>query len=172
MRTVHRLSTIAGALAIAAPMSSLWAQQAKRAFAPTDVYKLTTVSAPAMSPDGNRIAFQVQTVNERDNKYHREVWVVPTVGGEPQRFTSPSTESSSPRWSPDGKYLVFTSQRPGGKGSTWMLRMDAAGGEAFQNENYPRAGSVPTSLRFSVWSDADSAASDTAGKSDDPFAKM
>src|SRR5688572_30618050 len=79
------------------------AQQPKRAFTPADWYKLHVVSAPAMSPDGGRIAFQVQTVNERDNKYHREVWVVSTAGGQPQRFTSPGTESSNPRWSPDGK---------------------------------------------------------------------
>src|SRR3954471_22567257 len=97
--------------------SVLSAQQPKRAFTLSDWYKLTTLSAPAMSPDGGRVAFQTQTVNEKDNKYHREVWVVPTAGGEPQRFTSPSTESSNPRWSPDGRYLIFTSQRAGGKGN-------------------------------------------------------
>ena len=148
------------------------AQQAKRAFALSDWYKITTLSAPAMAPDGSRIAFQVQTVNEKDNKYHREIWVVPVAGGDPQRFTSPGTESSNPRWSPDGKFLVFTSQRAGGKGSTWMLRMDQPGGEAFQNENYPRGTAVPSDLRFAVWSDADSARSDSAGKADDPYAKM
>src|SRR5437588_6588958 len=44
-----------------------------------------------------------------------------------------STESeTSPRWSPDGKYLSFTSSRPGkAKGNqVWML--DRNGGEAFQ----------------------------------------
>jgi dipeptidyl aminopeptidase/acylaminoacyl peptidase len=170
MRSVRPLLSILGALCCAA--SALTAQQAKRAFALGDWYKLTVVSAPAMSPDGSRIAFQVQTVNEKDNKYHREVWVVSTAGGDPQRFTSPSTESSSPRWSPDGKYLVFTSQRPGGKGSTWMLRMDQPGGEAFQNENYPRGVSTPASLAFTVWSDADSVPSDSARRADDPFSKM
>src|SRR3954468_3759895 len=98
----------------------LAAQQAKRAFQLADWYRLSTLSAPSMSPDGSRIAFQVQTVNEKDNKYHREIWLVPTSGGEAQRFTSPNTESSNPRWSPDGKYLIFTSQRAGGKGNTWM----------------------------------------------------
>src|SRR5881392_3275040 len=88
-------------------------QSGKRAFALSDWYRITTVSAPAMSPDGSRIAFQVQTVNEKDDKYHREIWVVPSAGGDAVRFTSPSTESSNPRWSPDGKYLVFTSQRAG-----------------------------------------------------------
>ena len=171
MRLVRTFSPIVAVLCVA---TAATAQQTKRAFALSDWYRLATLSSPAMSPDGGRIAFQVQTVNEKDNKYHREIWVVPTAGGEPQRFTSPSTESSNPRWSPDGKYLVFTSQRPGGKGSTWLLRMDQPGGEAFQNENYPRGTSVPAGLRFAVWSDADSAeiAADSAKRGEDPFAKM
>jgi dipeptidyl aminopeptidase/acylaminoacyl peptidase len=175
-------SVILATVALVSVTSPLTAQQVKRAFTLADWYKLTIVSTPAMSPDGSRIAFQVQTVNERDNKYHREIWVVPascsvnaragTGSCDPQRFTSPSTESSNPRWSADGKYLLFTSQRPGGKGSTWMLRMDQPGGEAFQNDNYPRAGSVPASLRFSVWSEADSVPTDSARRAEDPFAKM
>ena len=153
-------------------------QPAKRAFAPADWYKLATLSAPALSPDGSRVAFTVQTVNERDNKYHREVWVASTTCAAgascaPTRFTSPSTESSNPRWSADGKYLIFTSNRQGGRGNTWMLRMDQPGGEAFQQESYPRGTSVPRDGRFAVWSDADTtAAGDSARRADDPFAKM
>ena len=160
-------------LAIAALCaSSLSAQAARRAFQLSDWYRLTTLSTPAMSPDGSRIAFTVQTVTERDNKYHREVWVVPTAGGEPQRFTSPSTESSNPRWSPDGKLLLFTSQRAGGRGTTWMLRMDQPGGEAFQDEKYPRLGSLTADNRLSVWAEGDSIPPDTARRADDPFARM
>ena len=114
---------LAAVAVLTAPLATLGAQ-AKRAFTPADWYKLTTLSAPAMSPDGGRVAFTVQTINERDNKYHREVWVAPTSGGAATRFTSPSTESNNPRWSPDGKYLIFTSNRPGGRGATWMLRME------------------------------------------------
>ena len=155
------------------------AQQAKRAFDLKDWYRLTNVSAPAMSPDGGRVAFTVQTVNEKDNKYHREVWVVSTTcaaasraGCEPVRYTSPGTESSNPRWSPDGRYLLFTSQRQGGRGSTWMLRMDQPGGEAFQDDKYPRAGSTPANGAFSVWTEGDSIPSDSARRANDPFAKM
>ena len=55
-------------LILAAVPSTLFAQQAgKRAFTPNDWYKLATLSAPAMSPDGARVAFTVQTINERDN---------------------------------------------------------------------------------------------------------
>ena len=159
-------------LGVLSAASALSAQQPKRAFQLADWYKLSALSTPALSPDGSRIAFTVQTVNERENKYHREVWVVATAGGAPLRFTSPSTESSNPRWSPDGKLLTFNSQRPGGRGPTWMLRMDQPGGEAYQDDNYPRAGSVPADMKFSVWAEADSAARDTSARRDDSLTKI
>jgi len=167
MRVGTSLRIVAAGWFVAAP---LYSQQAKRAFELKDWYRLTTLSQPAMSPDGNRIAFTVQTVNEKDNKYHREVWMVPTAGGEPMRLTSPGTESSNPRWTHDGTRLIFTSRRAGGEGSTWMLRMDQPGGEAFQDPNYPTEGSVPASGRFAVWSDADSIVRDTTQR--DPYARM
>jgi Tol biopolymer transport system component len=81
------------------------------------------------------VAFTVTTVKEADNRRHSEVWVVGTDGGAPVRFTSPGTESSSPRFSSDGKLLLFSSQRPGGKGRTWARRMDRPGGVAFEMED-------------------------------------
>ena len=164
MRFARPLGALALAMLAAAPLG---AQQGKRAFELKDWYRLNTLSSPAMSPDGSRIAFTVQTVNEKDNEYHREVWVVPTAGGEPRRMTSPGTESSNPRWSHDGKILMFTSRRPGGQGSTWMLRMDQPG-EAYQDEDYP-SGTDPTSGRFAVFAEPDSVVRDTT-KRDDPFA--
>jgi dipeptidyl aminopeptidase/acylaminoacyl peptidase len=119
-----------------------------RAFAPQDWYRLTTVSSPAMSPDGRLVAFTVTTVKESENDRHSEVWVVPSSGGEPIRHTSPGVSSFSPRWSHDGTYLFFNSSRPGGRGSTWALRMDRPSGEAFQLE-YP-TGSRPRDGSFVV----------------------
>lgn len=143
-----------------------------RAFQLSDWYRLSTVGAPAVSPAGDRVAFTLTTVREADNKRHSEIWVAPVAGGEPQRFTSPGTESSAPRWSPDGRYLFFTSPRAGGKGSTWALRMDQPSGEATQVERYP-GGSTPRDGRFAVWADADSVpAVDSAKLREDPFGKM
>ncbi len=159
--TVIALMFVAGAASAQAP----------RAFTPADWYKLTTLSSPAMSPDGKYVAFTVTTVRESENKRHSEVWVVKTDGGAPQRFTSPGYESSNPRWSPDGSYLLFTSQRPGTRGRVWSIRMDAPAGEASPTDAYP-AGSMPSDRSFAVWSegtDPDSAA--RAGK-EDPFQQM
>ncbi|MGH7443985.1 MAG: hypothetical protein ACREKM_03870, partial [Longimicrobiales bacterium] len=155
-------------LLAATPLS---AQQ--RAFTPADWYRLTTVSSPAMSPDGERIAFTVTTVNEAENKRHSEVWLVASEDGEPMRLTSPGTESSAPRWSQDGDYLFFTSRREGGEGSTWALRMDGTGGEAFQLEGYPE-GSMPRDANFVVYSNdpEDDEKEESDSTSTDPFSKM
>ena len=117
-------------VALIAP--AVLAAQGKRAFTPADWYKVTTVSAPTLSPDGGKVAFTVTTVRESENRRHNEVWVVSTGGGEAQRYTSPGFESNAPRFSDDGKVLYFTSQRPGGRGTQWALRMDQPAGEAYQ----------------------------------------
>ena len=169
---MHKLLPVALLAGISLSASPTLAQT-KRAFTPTDIYKLTTVSSPAMSPDGRRVAFTVTTVKETENKRHNEVWVVPTAGGAPVRYTSPGTESSSPRWSPDGAWLFFTSKREGGKGTTWALRMDQPGGEAVQLEQYP-AGSTPRDRRFAVWADTvpGDTLTDSTRKATDPFDAM
>ncbi len=170
--------TVVVPMALSTAPRALDAQQTSatgRAFTPNDWYKLSTVGSPAISPDGRRVAFTVTTVKERENKRHSEVWVVPAAGGDPVRYTSPSTESSDPSWSADGKYLFFRSQRAAGRGNTWALRMDAPSGEAFQLENYPTSGTTPRNGAFAVWSEADSdsaARSDSTAREGDLFARM
>ena len=160
------------ASALCALPAMLAAQTTPRAFHLSDWYKVTTLSSPAMSPAGDRVAVTVTTVRESEGKRHNEVWVVPVSGGEPQRFTSPGTESTQPHWSHDGKYLLFNSQRTGGTGNTWAIRMDQPGGEAMQLEKYPN-GSMPSDRRFAVWAEADTAMTpDSSMTRNDPFAKM
>jgi dipeptidyl aminopeptidase/acylaminoacyl peptidase len=105
-----------------------------------------------MSPDGRRVAFTLTTLKEADNRRHQEVWVVPTAGGAASRYTAPGYESSNPRWSPDGRWLMFTSSRPGAQGRTWGLRMDQPGGEAVAIDSFPD-GSMPSSGGFVVLSE-------------------
>jgi dipeptidyl aminopeptidase/acylaminoacyl peptidase len=164
------VATFLVAATVTLPSFAIAQTKAPRAMQLADWYRVTVVSNPAISPDGQRVAMQVQTYKEADNKRHNEIWVVASNGnGTPQRWTSPGTESTNPRWSPDGKWLVFNSTRTGGKGNTWALRVDEPGGEATQPGTVP-TGSSPKNGAFAVWSEALPA--DTADKKGDPYAKM
>ncbi len=156
-------------LASACVAGALHAQSAPRAMTLRDWYRVTTVSQPAVSPDGKRVAFTVTTVRESENKRHQEVWVAALDGSAPQRWTSPGYESSSPRWSPDGSHLLFNSTRPQGKGNTWVIRADAPSGEAMQMPTMP-SGSVPTSGQFAIL--AEPVPVDTTPAARDVFARM
>ena len=166
------LSLVAQARPAATTTPAAVTATSRRAFTPADWYKLTTLASPAVSPDGKLVAFTVTTVRESENKRHNEVWVVPVAGGEATRYTSPSTESSNPRFSADGKYLLFNSTRTGSRARTWALRMDQPGGEAMEMNEYPN-GSLPRDKSFAVWSEPvtpDSAADSTRRR--DAFSAM
>ncbi|MCC6319271.1 MAG: S9 family peptidase [Gemmatimonadaceae bacterium] len=130
--------------------------QARKPFTPADWYKVHQVGAPAMSPDGKYVAYTVTTVREGENRRHTEIWVSPSAGGTAQRFTSPGYESTAPRWSPDGTYLLFSSQRAGSRGRTWGIRMDQPAGEAMEIDRFP-AGSMPADRSLAVWTEATAA---------------
>src|SRR3954468_11961136 len=135
------------------PFATVVAQTtiAKRAFTPNDWYRVAQLAGPQLSPDGSKVVFTARPVPDGKNARHTEIWMANVNGsGEAVRLTSPGTESTSPRWSDDGKYLFFTSNRAGSTGgSQWILRMDAPSGEAFQSTTIrpPAAFAAPTPLR-------------------------
>jgi dipeptidyl aminopeptidase/acylaminoacyl peptidase len=97
---------------------------------PEDVYELTGVSDPRISPDGSRVAYQVWWVDREQNEYRGAIWVAPLDGSrEPRQFTSGERRDGSPRWSPDGRWLAFTSNRRSEKTAPQLYVMPADGGE-------------------------------------------
>lgn len=159
-----------GAAPTAAAAAATKLPKGPRAMMLADWYRVANVSGPAMSPDGKRIAVTVTRPVEADNKRHSEIWVVNTDGGAPQRWTSPNTESSNPRWSPDGKYLFFNSQRAGGRGNTWAIQLDQPSGEAIQVDGYPE-GSMPSNKAFAI-STGPATVAAPPRNANDPFARM
>jgi len=60
-------------------------------------------SQPALSPDGNTVAF-IRTVKEKS-----QIFILPLDGGEPWQLTTLKNGASSPQFSPDGSKILFSS---------------------------------------------------------------
>lgn len=109
-----------------------------RGLLPEDFYKEVTIEDTALSPDGSLLAFTVMTIDEEHNKRKRAIWMQVLKNGEPQgepyRFTSPTENTTSPVWSPDGQVLSFQSKRGEDENTTWFIRATAPGGEAYHIE--------------------------------------
>jgi len=98
---------------------------------PDDVYELAGVADPRISPDGRLVAYQAWSIDREANDQVGAVWVVPLDGSaEPRRFTFSDKRDGAPRWSPDGRWLAFTSNRGEEKTPPQLYVIPAEGGEA------------------------------------------
>jgi dipeptidyl aminopeptidase/acylaminoacyl peptidase len=121
------------ALALAATTLSGAADTAKkRAITLDDLARLQHVGHPAVSPDGEWVAYTVSQIDTKEDKTQTHLWMVKWDGTAHIQLTYGKESASLPRFSPDGRFISFLSSRPGpAKGAqVWLL--DRRGGEAQQ----------------------------------------
>ncbi len=117
----------------------------KRNITEKDLFDFVWVGDTQASPDGARVAFMRVTVNEKKEGYNTSIWMVGTSRSEvPHRLTT-GERDSSPRWSPDGKYLVFTrsAEKDGKREPPQLCMLSMAGGEAFLFTSLPKGAGDP-----------------------------
>ncbi len=130
---------------VAATYASAAGAAEKRNIAEKDLFDFVWIGDAQASPDGARVAFVRVTVNEKKEGYNTSIWAVSTAGNEgPHRLTS-GERDSAPRWSPDGKYLVFTrvTEKDGKPDSPQLFMLSMAGGDAFSFTNLPKEAGDP-----------------------------
>lgn len=91
------------------------------------VYGFTQAADPQVSPDGTRIVYALVKTDKETKKTSSQVWVCGIDGSHPRQLTWGGSVNGGARWSPDGTYIAFVSDRVE-KSGLFVLPMD--GGEA------------------------------------------
>src|SRR5215208_3346868 len=118
-------------IAFVAFASAAYAQtNAPMAWTPELQMKVKSVGPPRVSPDGKRVVYTVVDAMMTPDKseFVTQIWLASTDGKENYQITFGDKSSTNPRWSPDGNWIAFTSNRKDNKNNLYLLRLN--GGEA------------------------------------------
>jgi dipeptidyl aminopeptidase/acylaminoacyl peptidase len=151
---MHRANRLVVIVLICAAALAVAAQTGKRSITEKDIFQFNWIGDPQVSPDGARVAFVKVTVDEKKTGYDTAIWVVPVSGDEPPRRMTDGKHDSTPRWSPDGKWLAFVRMpqmsgppMPGARPpAPQIYLLPLSGGEAWKLTDLPRGAGSP------VWS--------------------
>jgi len=114
--------------AIAAPVAA-------RNIAIDDMFAERVIADPQISADGNWVAYTVETADPKADEKYSHIWMTRFDGARTIQLTGRAHESeNTPRFSPDGKFIAFLSDRDDGAekddATVQVWLMDRAGGEA------------------------------------------
>lgn len=98
-------------------------------FTPEALWAMGRIGSFAVSPDGQKIAYDVAYYSVGQNASHRVIYVMNADGSGQKLLTSTADSESSPAWIKDGSRIAFMSNSGG---STQIWEMDVDGGSRRQ----------------------------------------
>ncbi len=121
----------------------------KHPFTFEDMMKLKRVDEPMPSPDGKWVVFSATDVDLEANTKISHLWIVPAAGGESKRLNETATHEERPRFSPDGKRLLWTSKATDPT-QIWMCDFDSGSGMLIGQPH--QVTSLSTGADGAIWS--------------------
>ena len=128
---------------------SLLAQNAKHPFTFEDMMKLKRVGGPQPSPDGKWVVFDCVDVDLEANTKISHLWIVPASGGDSKRLNETPNHEERPRFSRDGKRLIWTSKATDPT-QIWMCDFDPEAGRLVGKPH--QVTSISTGADGAIWS--------------------
>jgi dipeptidyl aminopeptidase/acylaminoacyl peptidase len=110
-----------------------------------DLLTLKSAGGTQISPDGKWVAYTVTHGDFKQDAFVTQIWLAHSDTGESVQLTRADKSSTTPRWSADGKWLAFLSNRVEDKNQIFLI--DPSGGEARQLTK------SETAISNFVWSD-------------------
>lgn len=105
------LTTLLLLLLMASP---LWAQQdTENTFRLENVFDLEYATTPQISPNGERVVYLRHFMDKQNDRRRSNIWMINSDGARHRPITSGINNMGTPRWSPSGNRLLYTSSKSG-----------------------------------------------------------
>jgi dipeptidyl aminopeptidase/acylaminoacyl peptidase len=101
-----RRALVLSLLLLAAPLA---AEAQEPSFSRMDVFDLEWVEQPRISPDGDHVVYQRRGMDVMADRRTSHLWIIGADGTGHEKLTGREANEYSPRWSPDGSKVAFTS---------------------------------------------------------------
>src|SRR5689334_2812696 len=89
----------------------LIAKTAKKTLKPTDLYKQPTLMAQQLSPDCKWVVYELSEVDTAKDKRVSHLWMQSFDGKQSIQLTYGDEPASTPKWTPDGKFISYLSEK-------------------------------------------------------------
>jgi dipeptidyl aminopeptidase/acylaminoacyl peptidase len=128
MRRLATRAILVGVFVLCALITAL--AQPGNAWEPETQLKLKAVGSPRVSPDGKKLVYTVSdaVMTADKSEFVTQIWMATVASKQSNQLTFGEKSSTNPKWSPDGNWVAFTSNRKENKNNLYLLSV--SGGEA------------------------------------------
>src|SRR2546427_9977282 len=139
------MRSILSLLLITVALSAAPAFAQTRNITEKDLFNFVWIGDPQISPDGSRVAFVRVAVNEKKEGYNTSIWSMPVAGDESPHQLTKGDHDSTPRWSPDGKFLLFlrATEKEGKPEPAQLAILPTGGGDSSVFTDLPKGAGNP-----------------------------